>query len=401
MKILIIHQHFYPEPSGTAKSCTEMAVYFVSKYEKVTVITEFPNRSFKSYSDRYTNLKRREYYKGVTVYRIKNKFKYSSNKYSRVVAYLMFTILSFITAKKLREKFNLCITIQSLPAAIPGVLLNKIDCIPHHFYCTDMMPDLGIVSGLISNKMVIRLSRGLERFVYDHSEAVYAVSVSMAKSIRQKTINKRIYVLSDWIDAEYFNSNKNKYQEYLKSQYNLKQKKIILYIGNIGFLQDIGTFIETAKMMEKNGNYNNYQFVIGGTGVQKEKLEKRVKKYGLKNVDFIGVVDRKYVPSFLQLSSLLIMNFVDHPHMALYRSSKIFDYIAAEKPVVVGAIGELAEIVKKYKLGEVAQPSDPVDFYEKIINAINTRYQLDNSALIRKYSKSNVLSSFYRTIIKI
>lgn len=398
MNILFIHQHFYPEESGTAKSCTEMARYFASRNHDVTVITEFPNRNFESVTDSKNELKQVDVYKGITIHRLKNKFQYSSNKVSRISAYLMFAFTSFLHALKLKNNFDICITIQALPSAIPCVLLQKLNKTPHHFYCTDMMPDLGIASGMVNNKFIIKLSRIVEKLVYDNSTAVYAVTPLMAENIKEKSSNKNIFVLPDWVDVKFFNENRYKYISYLENKYDLNGKKVILYIGNIGFLQNLRTVIDVAKRMDGDEEYNEYIFVIGGAGAQKAELENECKKHGLKNIRFIGVVDRQHVPSFLELSSCTLMNFADHPHMALYRSSKIFDYIMAEKPVIVGAIGELAKIVKENNLGVVARPSDPEDFYNKLIKLINTKYEINNEHLIKKYSRDNVLSELYKRI---
>ena len=94
MKILLIHQHFYPEPSGTARSAYELAKNLSSKGHVVTVITEFPNRNFQSFSDCKTQPKKFEVINNINVYRIKNKFKYSNYVVQRMLAYLWSAILS-------------------------------------------------------------------------------------------------------------------------------------------------------------------------------------------------------------------------------------------------------------------------------------------------------------------
>lgn len=402
MKMLFIHQHFYPEESGTAKSCTEMAVYFASQGHNVAVITGFPNRSFKSITESKEDAKEIDVYKGVRVHRLKNRFQYSSNKVKRILAYLMFTINSCVFVLKFRSKFDISITIQSLPSAIPGIVLQLCSKVPNFYYCTDMMLDMAIASGIIKNRFTIQSIRFIENFIYNHSKAVFAVTPTMAESIRKRVKSKNIFVLSDWVDADFFNKYRYTNVEMLKEKYDLINKKVILYIGNIGFVQNLMTIVETAKKMESDGRYKEYIFLIGGTGVQKKLLESKSNQYGLKNIKFIGVVDRQYVPSFLQLSSILLMNYVDNDHMGCYRSSKIFDYIIAEKPIIVGAIGELAKIVEENNLGVVAHPSDSDDFFRKLQELIllENKISINNKNLIDQYSMDNVLSKFYETICK-
>ena len=400
MNFIFIHQHFYPEESGTAKSCTEMAEYFASIGHDVTIITEFPNRGFSSTADsKQEELKCIDTHKGIVIHRLKNRFNYSSKPISRISAYLMFTIQSSLYALKFDKKFDICITIQALPSAIPGVLVKKLHKIPHHFYCTDMMPDLGVVSGMIKNKLFIKFARMVEKYVYNHSTAIYAVTEQMVKNIKQKTSNKNVFELPDWVDDSFYKQNRYRYLEYLKKAYDLDGKKIILYIGNIGFVQNLSIVVKAARGLKRCENYKDFLFIIGGAGVKKDELENKCKEYGLDNIRFIGVVERKHVPSFLELSSILLMNYIDHPHMALYRSSKIFDYIVAEKPVIVGATGALKDIVEENQLGKVSSPSDPDEFLNKLIEVINTEWEIDNKHLIEKYSRETVLNNFYSRLL--
>ena len=220
----------------------------------------------------------------------------------------------------------------------------------------------------------------------------------MTENIKRKSRNKNIFVLPDWVDVTFFNDNRYRYHSEIREMYNLNGKKVILYIGNIGFVQNLKLVVEVAKRMKHFAAYKDYIFVIGGAGVKKDELENECKYHGLDNIRFIGVVDRKYVPGFLELSSILLMNYINHPHMALYRSSKIFDYIMAEKPVIVGATGELAKIVREHGLGEVASPSDPDDYLAKLLKLIDCTYNIDNRNLIEKYSTESVLSEFYDKI---
>ena len=55
MRILFIHQHYFPEMCGTARRTKEMAETFVKKGHTVSVITSFPrlNRTMPGYKTKY------------------------------------------------------------------------------------------------------------------------------------------------------------------------------------------------------------------------------------------------------------------------------------------------------------------------------------------------------------
>ena len=73
MNILIIHQHYFPEMSGTARRAKELAESFVKQGYSVTVITSYP-RDFRSIPGE--SFKSIEKIAGVNVIRVNNIIDY-------------------------------------------------------------------------------------------------------------------------------------------------------------------------------------------------------------------------------------------------------------------------------------------------------------------------------------
>jgi len=71
LKILLIHQAYYPEMSGTARRTKELAESFIKNGHIVNVLTSTPReyRSFPDYKYKFF-----EKINGVNVYRIKTLF---------------------------------------------------------------------------------------------------------------------------------------------------------------------------------------------------------------------------------------------------------------------------------------------------------------------------------------
>ena len=72
MNILMIHQHYFPEMSGTARRTKELAENFAKKGHQVSVLTSYP-RKFRSLPD--VSFKPHEKINNVSVYRIKTLFE--------------------------------------------------------------------------------------------------------------------------------------------------------------------------------------------------------------------------------------------------------------------------------------------------------------------------------------
>ena len=69
MNILMIHQHYFPEMSGTARRTKELAEHFVKENHKVSIITSFP-REYRSLPNQ--SFARVERLNGVDINRVKN-----------------------------------------------------------------------------------------------------------------------------------------------------------------------------------------------------------------------------------------------------------------------------------------------------------------------------------------
>ena len=54
----------------------------------------------------------------------------------------------------------------------------------------------------------------------------------------------------------------------------------------------------------------------------------------------------------------------------------------AEKPVLVGAKGELGQIILQNNLGKVSKPSNVDDLYKNLLEMQNIDYSIDNKDLI-------------------
>jgi hypothetical protein len=67
MKILLIHQHYFPEMSGTARRAKELAEGFVKRGYDVNILTSFP-RDYRSMPNSSYNVI--ESLNGVSIYRV-------------------------------------------------------------------------------------------------------------------------------------------------------------------------------------------------------------------------------------------------------------------------------------------------------------------------------------------
>ena len=129
------------------------------------------------------------------------------------------------------------------------------------------------------------LSKKLYRTV-DHT-------ITISDSIKETLIKKRvsadkISVVHNWAKKE----DETFPIINFKEKYQLEDKFVVLYAGNIGKFQNVKMILEVAKLVSNP----EIVFVIQGDGIERKELEKIATDNKIKNVLFLPQVPLVYMP---------------------------------------------------------------------------------------------------------
>jgi len=371
MDILLLHQHYFPEMSGTARRAKELAESFANRGHKVIVITSFP-RKYRSIPGE--DYKYMEVLNGVMIHRINNLIEVKKNVILRLISYFSFVLFSIQLGLKCTKKVDIIISIAPLSSGIVGSLLKSISAKHHHFDIPDILPDLGISAGMIKNKFLIYWLRKLEKWVYNHSDSISTCTEGQMKNIIQKGVLKeKLCCIPDWVDDSFFKMNLKIYFSELSKFYSYPGKKIISFVGNIGALQKPDTFVEVMELLKRDG-LDEFIFLFIGDGIMLPQVKEMVELKKLNNIKFIGRIKREHIPALMKISDILVTNYLADDHLALYIPGKLFEYAISKKPIIIGAKGDAKKFVEKYNLGLAVTPSNKEKFKEAIIKVSSNDY---------------------------
>jgi colanic acid biosynthesis glycosyl transferase WcaI len=397
-KILLFQQHYFPEMAGCARRAQELSEQLVKNEYSVTVITTFP-REFRSVPGYAAS--KYEVLNNVKVIRLKTIFTVGKNPLFRMLSYLNYVISSFVFISRHKSKYNILISIAPLPSAISAALAQKFYKIFHHFDVPDILPDLGISAGMIKNKLVIKLLYKLEKWVYDHSSSISAITDGQINNIHNKGVSrKKLNYIPDWVDNTFFKENLKLYKPEVIQSLGHINKKIISFIGNIGALQNPNIFLQTMIALDKE-QYNEHQFLFIGDGIMLNDLKKMAEEQKLNNVKFVGRIKRELVPAYMDLSDILVANYLPNLYMDICVPLKLYEYAISGSPIVMGARGEAKNLIEKYDLGITVAPSDVTAFKEAIIKISNGKYVFKPKVeqFLEDFSLQNV-SKLYDQVIR-
>lgn len=220
-------------------------------------------------------------------------------------------------------------------------------------------------------------------------KADYITTPTSSAAALLPVFNVPVKVISNGIDLLRFNSKNN--GEYLRKKYNFSQKQILLYVGRLDREKNLDVVIRAFAQLKQK----NVQFVIAGTGAQKNMLKKMVSKYSLQNiVTFIGFVPNEDLPNLYALAGCFI-----NAGTAELQSLVTMEAMATGLPIIAAQALALPELVHDGKNGFLFKDQDYQSlaiYIEKIFLDEKTRKQMGEESLkiIAKHNIAKTITEF-------
>ncbi len=176
----------------------------------------------------------------------------------------------------------------------------------------------------------------------------------------------RMYYINNGVDLKDFDRWVNQYK--IDDDDLESEKKRIIYLGSVRLANNVGQFIKAAELLKDR---ENFEFLVYGNGDDREPLMKYCQDHQLKNVKFKDKwIDPKYVPYVLSKSYLNILNYKNGFGKYGISSSKMFQYMAAGKPIVCN-IDIMYSAIDKNNIGVCHDMKDDNDYANAIVSIIN------------------------------
>ena len=357
MHILYLHQYFNTPEEGWGTRSFEFARKLVKKGHKVTMITS---------SNEANNIKR--IIEGINVVYLKVSYSNHMSFKRRLLSFILFGIKAILVGIKIKNCDLVFATSTPLTIAIPGILLSFIKRIPMVFEVRDLWPEVPIQMGVIKSKLLIKILRCFERFTYKYSKHIIVLSPGMEKGVIDAGIEKdKVTMIPNFCNIDFFKpveSNK----ELLRELGGIDEP-IISYAGAISYANNVELIIDTAEKLQKKGQ--KVLFVIAGDGSLKQELENKSKKLGLKNVLFLGKINKYEVLILYRKSLATLVLFKKLPVLTTNSPNKFFDAISTGKPVITNMNGWVGSLIEKYNIGFSIDPDDANSLMKAVISMVN------------------------------
>lgn len=237
----------------------------------------------------------------------------------------------------------------------------------------DLWPQAFVTYGLVSAKNpIMKLAYSIEkRYYYNADEIVFTFLGAFEYLKRHGWMKEQggridpehLHYINNGIDLEQFDQD---CIDHPRPDADINDNSLyrIVYLGTINHVNNVKTLIDAAKLLQDNPRY---KFFIYGNGADREELERYVMDNNIKNVVFkecwIKYEECAWVVS---RATVNIMNYHKGFGQWGVSAGKMFQYLAAGKPIVCNINIGYDNVIKDNDLGVSQTMTTPEEFAESI-----------------------------------
>lgn len=237
----------------------------------------------------------------------------------------------------------------------------------------DLWPEDFVTFGLVSSKNpALKFFYWLEKKLYYSADQLVFTFLGAFDYLKRKGWMKEqggkidpahLHYINNGIDLDGFDKNKVAYPRDDEDMNDPGLKKII-YLGSINKANNVKTLIDAAALMLDR---SNYRFFIYGNGAYREELEQYVKDNNISNVVFKEHrITLDECPWVVSQATVNVMNYEKGFGRYGVSSGKLFQYLAAGKPIVCNIEIKYDDVINDNNIGVAYD----IDTPERLAEAI-------------------------------
>jgi colanic acid biosynthesis glycosyl transferase WcaI len=382
VKILFFTENFPPETNAAATRVYERALYWVRWGHTVTVITCAPNfphgRVFDGYRNRWRQVEDMD---GIRVVRVKTYIAANRGVIRRSLDFLSFLVTGFLAGVAEERPDVVAATSPQFFAAVAGWAVGGVRRLPFVFELGDLWPTSISAVGAMKKGILLGLVERFELFLYRRSAAVAALTHAFKRNLIGRGIKAdKIHVVVNGVDLDRYGPRGRNTE--LAREWGLGGKFVIGYVGTHGMAHGLINVIDAAERLVGE---DHIQFLLAGSGAERQMLIDEAGKRSLGNVVFLPPQPKENMPRVWSLCDVALVHLKDSPAFAEVIPSKIFEAMAMGLPLLLAAPeGEASAILSNTGAGlwvPAERPDDLADAVRRLAGDEEKRKYLASAAL--------------------
>ncbi len=354
MRVLVFSQYFPPEIGAGQTRVHSFAAGLAARGHDVEVVCEVPNHPQgvvqPGYGGRPVD---RRAVDGMRVSYVRVVTAARKTLFTRAAFYGSYVLEAAAVGALVRRPDVVFASSPPLPVGVPGALVARRHRCPWVFDVRDLWPEAAVSMGELSDPRLVGVLDRLARSLYRGAGGITTTTEPFKRAIVAKGANEgKVNVLPNgtaplWLDAAG--------SEHDRRSLDLPQEPFLwTYAGTMNYSQNLGTALEAAEILGEG-----FHLHIAGEGPERPLLEQRAAQLAHANVSVRSQVPPAEAAQILRASDALLMSLAPKPGLLDSVPSKVYDYAAVGRPVLMAAAGEAARLTAEAGAALPVTPGDP------------------------------------------
>ncbi len=399
-RLWVISELYYPEETSTGYYLTKIAEGLAASFD-VKALCGQPN-----YSKRGNFAPKKEIHKGVEIFRV-----WATTLDKNVIVYRLLNMLTLSFSIFIKALFsfqkNERVLVVTTPPLLPFIaaLASIARGANYVLLIHDNYPEILIAVGKTKkNSLLVKILDFFNRRLYKYASKIIVVGRDMEELVEKKIrgFDVPIECIPNWAELEGVKPS-NRAENQLLKQFNLSEKLVFLYAGNMGHPNDLESIVKCSEKLRDNSEFH---FIFLGGGVKKKWLEKKIEQKNLTNVTLLPPRPRSEQNIFLNACDVALVSLVKNM-WGVSMPSRTYNILAVGKPILAltEANSEVARVIQEDDLGWIVSPNNPEKLFQTIIEISRKRPQLTamgiraRNAAIEKYSVENAVQKYKKALL--
>jgi glycosyltransferase involved in cell wall biosynthesis len=370
VKILYVSQYFPPEMGAPAARASELSRHWARMGHEVTVLTGFPNHPTGVVPREWRRRLRRLFFSetmdGLRVVRTWLWPLPNRKAHERIRNYTSFCISAAVRGLFLPGQDVVIGTSPQLLCALAAWWVAAWKGIPFVFEVRDLWPEsLAAVGAGSEGTLLHRVLGSIAGFLYRRADRIVVVTPAFKEHLVRvwNVPEMKISVVENGVETELFRFDTAAAGE-IRAQEGATDRFLICYIGTIGNAHGLDTLLDAAGKLSTA--LPKAMFLLIGEGAEKERILGSAAARGLGNVRFLGQQPRERIPGYISSADVCLVMLKKVDLFKTVIPTKMLEYMACERPVIVAVDGQARQIVEDAGAGVFVEPEDS----EALVQAI-------------------------------
>ena len=349
MKVLVICQHYAPEPFQVTEICEDL----IRRGHQVTALVGLPNYPSGIIPKEYKWFrKRREIVNGVQIHRC-FEIGRKNTKLGLAINYVSYMLSACLKVLFLKRDYDVIYAYSTSPVlmSLPASFLRCFTRKKMTIYVLDIWPACLAAMNVFEGSFLYAFMKKVSKWVYGKAD------VLLYSSKRFQEYLLSVHHL--YTDDKYY------LPQFADDRFSTLPKAPphkgfdFVFAGNIGKVQDVQTFIKAADILRKEP----IRWHILGEGSDFDACRTLAKTLKVENfMTFYGRRPPEDMPPFYAMADAMLVSMRNDISVNDTLPGKIQGYMAAGKPILGSITGETPYIIDKAKCGLCSEPENPEVF---------------------------------------